>query len=393
ISHVTNSADPNYNNKTFGVEVKVTDNDDPMPFVPGTITMVVVPDTQYYVTNDTGNEIYKYMMQWVKDNASQRNIQAVLHVGDVTDNNSDVQWGRAKTSMSILDGYVPYALAVGNHDGYTATKLNNYFHISDNSKNQAIYGGSFQTGRIENSYYKLTAPNGRKFLILTIEFEKRQAVLDWANPIIAANPDYEVIIVTHEIMDELTRTSTGKVMRSIPSTDGTPQVYGFTDCHCGQQLWDELTSLHKNIIMTFNGHYLDRDGDGIATGHRTDEGVCGNRVFQSLFDAQWISNGGDGWMRLVEFLPDGTVQEKSYSPYLDEWRTGNEYQFANAPRVGDINRNSEVDFQDYVIFAQNWLLTECGWCDGADLDGNGTVDTDDFKLLCEKWLVDYTDID
>ncbi len=393
ISHLTSSADPNYNNKNFTVDVILLDNDDPLTFAAGSITMVIIPDTQYYVRNDTDNEIYKCMMQWIKDSAPLRNIQMVLHVGDITDDNSDGQWTRAKESMNILDGFVPYALAVGNHDGYTNTKLNDYFSISDNSKNQAIYGGSFETDRIENSYYKFAAPNGRKFLILVIEFEKRQAVLDWANPIIAANPDYEVVILTHEIMDELSRTTTGEVLRSLPDTPGSPQTYGFTDCHCGQELWDELTSLHKNIIMTFNGHYLDRDGDGIATGHRIDEGIHGNRVFQSLFNAQWISNGGDGWLRLVEFQPDGTIQEKSFSPYLNQWRTQDEYQFVNTPRVGDINRNSEVNFQDYVIFAQKWLLTGCGWCDGADINGNGVIDAEDLMQLSEKWLIDYTIVD
>jgi len=317
----------------------------------------------------------------------------VLHLGDITQDNIGEQWVRAREGMCILDGFVPYALAVGNHDAYKATRLNDYFTISDNSKNEEIYGGSFETDRLENSYYKFTAPNGRKFMILAIEFEKRQAVLDWANPIIAANPDHEVIIVTHEIMDELSRTTTGEVLRSLPDTAGTPQDYGFTDCHCGQELWNELTSLHKNIIMTLNGHYRDIDGDKIATGHRVDEGVHGNRVFQSLFNPQWFSNGGDGWLRLIEFLPDGTIQEKSFSPYRNQWRTNNEHQFINASRIGDIDRNSEVNFADYVIFAQKWLLTDCGWCDGADINGNSVIDAEDLMQLCEKWLIDYTTVD
>ena len=391
ISHQTSSADTTYDNQTFDVNVMRYDNDDPLPFAPGSITMVLIPDTQHYVENDTDTEIFKCMMQWIKDNASKRNIQIMLHVGDITNNNTDEQWVRAKESISILDGFVPYGLAVGNHDAYTATKFNNYFSISDNYKNEEIYGGSFESGRLENSYYKFTADNGRKILILIIEFEKRQAVLDWANPIIAANRDYEVIIVTHEIMDELTRIQTGEPLRSLPGASGTPQAYGFTDCHCGQELWDELTCLHKNIIMTLNGHYLDRDGDGIGTGHRVDEGVNGNQVFQTLFNAQYIPNGGDGWLRLIEFQPDGTIQEKSFSPYLNLWRTIDEYQFVNGPRVGDINRNSEVNFEDYVIFAQKWLLTDCGWCDGADINGNGIIDAEDLMQLTENWLTDYTE--
>jgi hypothetical protein len=41
----------------------------------------------------------------------------VLHEGDITDGDSPSEWANAKASLSLLDGVIPYALAVGNHDG------------------------------------------------------------------------------------------------------------------------------------------------------------------------------------------------------------------------------------------------------------------------------------
>jgi hypothetical protein len=41
-------------------------------------------------------------------------------------------------------------------------------------------------------------------------------------------------------------------------------------------------------------------------------------MHQLLFNAQWAPQGGDGWLRLLEFQPDGkTIEVKTYSPHLD----------------------------------------------------------------------------
>jgi len=49
---------------------------------------------------------------------------------------------------------------------------------------------------------------------------------------------------------------------------------------------------------------------------------------QILFNGQFIKNGGDGWMLLMEFSPDNkSVRLKTYSSYRKEWRTGPEYEY------------------------------------------------------------------
>lgn len=43
---------------------------------------------------------------------------------------------------------------------------------------------------------------------------------------------------------------------------------------------------------------------------------------------QMLAKGGEGYLRLVEFLPDGkTIQVKTYSPYLDRYMTTPDQQF------------------------------------------------------------------
>ena len=75
--------------------------------------------------------------------------------------------------------------------------------------------------------------------------------------------------------------------------------------------------------MTLNGHVLD---DGAAL--KSSPGDHGNMVHQMMANYQMKHEGGEGYMRLIEFLPDGeTVRVRSFSPSLSEIKTGADQQF------------------------------------------------------------------
>lgn len=91
---------------------------DPPPFVPGSWTMVVQPDTQRYtdVRSDPTLQTFGNITQWIADNKDTLNIQLVMYEGDITAGNSnDVSlppgntWQVASDAMAILDNAnVPY---------------------------------------------------------------------------------------------------------------------------------------------------------------------------------------------------------------------------------------------------------------------------------------------
>ena len=87
---------------------------DPAAKTPGSWSLVIVPDTQNYMTLNNG--IAPQISQWIVDNKTTQNIGLVVHVGDITNNNSTTEWSRAKTMIQTLDGEVPYILNTGNHD-------------------------------------------------------------------------------------------------------------------------------------------------------------------------------------------------------------------------------------------------------------------------------------
>jgi hypothetical protein len=76
-----------------------------------------------------------------------------------------------------------------------------------------------------------------------------------------------------------------------------------------------------------------QDGDASGTGYLRSTGDAGQTVHQILFNTQRWGDAGNGWLRLLEFQPDGrSVIVKTYSPWLDArgltaWRSDPENYF------------------------------------------------------------------
>jgi hypothetical protein len=77
----------------------------PMP-EQGSFTVVALPDTQGYSMRVP--ETYIAQTKWIVEQKKRRNIANVLHLGDITNNNTHDQWQNAVAAMKLLDGEVPY---------------------------------------------------------------------------------------------------------------------------------------------------------------------------------------------------------------------------------------------------------------------------------------------
>jgi hypothetical protein len=70
--------------------------------------------------------------------------------------------------------------------------------------------------------------------------------------------------------------------------------------------------MHHGFELVICGHV---GGDMVA--YLESENIYGESVHQMLFNAQFLAKGGLGWLRLLEFMPDGqTVHVRTYSPYF-----------------------------------------------------------------------------
>jgi len=294
-------------------------------FVPGSQTLVVLPDTQKYSSDYPG--MFNLQTQWIVDNKDRRNIRYVLQLGDITDNNTELEWERASRAMGRLDGEVPYALVPGNHDygegGLThdrTTLMNDYFP-AERFEKWGTLGGTMEKGRMENSYHFFKAWDC-DWVIIGLEWGPRDKALRWADEILGKYPNHKAIIITHAYLyADSTRYDWAA---KNDSQAWNPYSYGTCeDTNDGEEMWNKVIKRRGNVFMVINGHVL-LDSMGFLTS----KGDGGNYVHQMLVNFQMRKTGGEGWLRLMEFLPDGkTIQVKTYCPLLEIYETGPQSQF------------------------------------------------------------------
>ena len=75
------------------------------------------------------------------------------------------EWHRANTSMSLLDGVVPYGMGPGNHDQPT-TLFNQYFPYT-RYQGQPWYGGHYQN--MNDNNFQLFSGGGMDFVIVHLD--------------------------------------------------------------------------------------------------------------------------------------------------------------------------------------------------------------------------------
>lgn len=283
-------------------------------------TLILLPDTQneaqYFPS------VLSSQTQWIVNNQASLNIQAVLGLGDiVNDGASPAQQSNADAAIRMLDAAsIPYFLGIGNHDydggdddGVVARAVTGFNQWWGPSRyaSKSYYRATFPSGSNENFYGVLTI-NGKQYLILVLEFIPRTTSLNWAAQIVQANPDKEVIVVTHSFLFVDGTTADRCDTQDKPRSDND-----------GEQMWENFVSKYANIIMVVNGHLTAGE-----FARRADLGINGNLINSMFSNYQTDANGGDGWLRIVTFHPNSnTISVQTYSPYLNSYRTDAGNQF------------------------------------------------------------------
>jgi hypothetical protein len=257
--------------------------------------LVVLPDTQYY--SETYPAIFDSQTQWISSNKIGMNVVFVTHEGDIVNTNTVTQWRNADSSMSTLDeANIPWGVLPGNHDlSGGSTNYNTYFSYSRFS-GLTWYGGAYQN--VNTNSYELFAGGLDDYLIFHFQYQPSTPVLAWANATIASYPGRRVIVTTHDYMN----------------TDGTRTA-------TGNNIWNKFVKPHADqVFLVLCGHMHGEN--------KKVDVVNGHIVYQLLADYQSRSNGGNGWLRILEFNPsDDEINVKTYSPYLGQYETDADSSF------------------------------------------------------------------
>lgn len=272
--------------------------------------IVLLPDTQYYSLKDPAT--YRAQTKWIADNRDRCNIKFVIHLGDITHENTLAEWNAAFDAHSLLgNARIPYSVVPGNHDnpkgGHVRdTSKYNRFFGPEKFEDKDWYGGHF--GETNDSSYAYFEAAGLEFMVVNLEFAPRKDVLCWADRLIGNHPNHRVIIATHCYQGADGEHHTGCAAQYHISGSG------------GDVVWDELVRRHSNMFLVVSGHVGDSE-------LKVRKGDAGNTVYEILTDYQFEKrdlngdgklgdkeNHGNGWLRTLTFLPsDDEIHIETFS--------------------------------------------------------------------------------
>lgn len=270
----------------------------------GGFTIVVLPDTQKY--SESYPHVFTNQTKWIVSNKDRLNIVFVIHEGDIVQNwNDKAEWENANRSMSVLDeANVPYSVVPGNHEhkGYdtnaSAKYYNRYFPVSRFS-GRPWWGGNY-TGN--NNNYQLLTVGGIGYMFISLDFCPSQDEVAWANDTLATYPGRRAILATHGYLNQNAKRNVHR-------------------CGSTNYIWRNLIRQHENLQIVLSGHV---SGESL----RVDPNLAGKPVYQMLADYQGLDNGGNGWLRILEFVPaEDKIYVSTYSPYLNRYNTNTKSQF------------------------------------------------------------------
>jgi len=300
---------------------------------PNSFSMILLGDPQGYTKYDINQPLFELCTAWIADNIEHLNIKAVLCTGDIVEQNENIvrnrkmlnqtsreMWEAGSRAFERLDNKIPYIISAGNHEyGYRnsengKTHFPEYFPFERNTAWRDICVSALPNRNgvvsLENAAFEFIDSNWGKLLVITSEFAPRDEVLNWAKELAASKQykEHKVIFMTHSFLQERTAERI------------KDEHYAITPRNWGEDVWKKLVEPSTNIFMVICGH-TGKPGDfEDSVAYRVDKNVAGKNVHQMMFNVQilgggWEGNGGDGWLRILEFLPDGkTIKVKTYSP-------------------------------------------------------------------------------
>ena len=283
-------------------------------------TLVMMPDTQNYSSESRFN-IYTSQTQWIVDNLAQENIKFVTHVGDLVNHAKETnEWRYAAAAMDILNGKVPYGVSPGNHDlgplyiehmGADAPRWKG----KDGKLLDTIVG--FAPGGMSSAH--LINVDGQRFLFLQLNLDcpgtldDPETDLGWAQSVVNKHRGVPTVMSTHHY--HATRPPEDRWHLPAEEQRGPsekPQRKG----------GNSPMFMRENFVKKNNEIFLVLCGHNHLQYHTLVTNDFGNVTHEVLADYQAMSNGGNGFLRLMKFVPaENKIEVSTYSPWLKRMMT------------------------------------------------------------------------
>lgn len=394
-------------------------------------SMAVIGDTQYYAESDSNIQKFYDITNYIA--GLEQKPEYVMHVGDITSSNSVTEYEKVTQAMNTLTtAGIPQSIALGNHDYPSASKaarnstmFNSYFNqdyyesvndyrdndlsatgfyseyyevdstytgtkwlvIADDAEtvndgeiklasvitrvceSQEIAVGDYVAIKTDNNYRTFTA-GSTNYLLITLEFNPRDAVITWANEVVSSHSEYKTIVLTHGYTSSAEIISTTSYFPTTSETEGQ---------NVSTALWDKFVRKHENIFMLFCGHSHAPDiTSNVAVGDN------GNTIYQFMV-APTMGNGGDGVFLMMYFNEaKGTVDFRYYSPSENAyWGYQNMFQI----ELDNSKTNTEIVEITKPNIVKDGIMKSFSTSSYAFPGENGTWCANDDSNVSDLWNV------
>lgn len=295
-------------------------------------SIVHIGDTQNS-TGFNGEPKFQAMFDWIAENVDTMNMVYLTHAGDVTQINTEAQWAEAKEGFDKIEGLLPYAISLGNHD-YAAPShgiagesrddrhFNKYFEYDEYAKN-SWFGEAFEEGSRTNLYnlidvdWNEDGTVDEEYLFMALEYGPRDEVVDWACEALEKYSDRKAIITTHCYFE---------TNGSYEIKDVHMSGYEWKDANEGFDLWNKILYEYPNVVMLTCGH-----SQGEATWQQVNKNKVGNNVVQILADPSAYNGfpSVDSLIFMLNFDAEGNMHTYYYSADRDlYYGTCNEFDYS-----------------------------------------------------------------
>ena len=206
-------------------------------------------------------------------------------------------------------------------------------------ENRSWFGGASPSGL---STYQEFSGGGTDFIALHVHLETPHEELAWAQEVINDNRDKAVMVTTHRYLQDAEDYAADNILylQTRPYSSGrvpdlwystTGEILYNPDGMYAEDFFDRFVATNRNIFLVNAGHDAQEY-------RQTSTNLSGLPVHEVLADFTYLDNGGDGYLRIMEFDPGSDrIDVFSYSPTLNQYKTDNESQFYLT-----------VDFDQYI---------------------------------------------
>lgn len=330
----------------------IAENDDPAVWA-------WVSDTQFY--SESQPSTYQKQMQWVLDNREKERLGYAIHTGDIVNRKTLVEWERASAAQQMWDDAgMPYGIVPGNHDidADGSYAMYQQFFGEHRFADNPWYGEGYEDNV---QHYDVVSTPGADYLVVFVDwYQVENGDLAWADKVIKAHPDYNVIVATHQYTGE-------------SSSFINP----------GHKIWEQVIEPNENVDAVLYGHI------GIWLGQRT--ASSGRKVVEAMADYQSAPNFGDGWMRTITFDPKAeTFSNRTFSVLHDRtfWKDDAKENFTVPMTLDAPERSVSTDYVGVTVESDAVLATVEDVPSGATVTAPTGVLRPDSRY---SWYVEATD--